>query len=186
MMQDDKVFFIRPDDIVHDTIEGETVIIDLQSGVYFRCDGAAAYAWNLLHGRTTEDALVDRLQAAYAAPREAIAEQVHAFLIALYRDGIIRRQDASAAMPDAPAHGAMATPAPDAPVPPQNVSSRPFNGLPLDRFDHLRPLAGGPADGKPPFEGLTLNRFEDLDELLTIDPVHEVKDAGWPHRQDAD
>jgi len=177
-MPDDKVFYVRPDDIVHDTIEGETVVIDLRSGIYFRFDGAAAHAWNILLHRATEDGLVDRLAAAYAAPREAIADQVHGFLLALYRDGIIKREDPAAVA----AGGEAAGPDLDAPEAPRDA----FAGLPLERFDHLRPMAGGPTDGKQPFDGMTLHRFEDLDELLTIDPVHEVRDAGWPHRLAAD
>jgi hypothetical protein len=121
-MPDKKVFCVRPDDILHDTIEGETVVIDLRSGTYFRFDGAATHAWTILVGRVTEDELIDRLAAAYAGPRETIADQVHDFLLALYRDGIIYREEASAG----------------------------------------------------------------THELLTIDPVHEVNEAGWPHRQDAD
>ncbi len=179
-MQDDKVFFVRPDEIVHDTIEGETVVIDLQKGVYFRFDGAATHAWNGLLERATEDELVDRVAAAYAAPREAIAADVHAFLIALYRDGIIRREDASAAAPRAIRAAPNGNAAPDA------AKSEVFSGLPVERFDQLRPLVGGSVDDRLPFEGMTLNWFEDLDELLTIDPVHEVRDEGWPHRQAAD
>jgi len=181
-MQDGKVFFVRPEDLVHDTIEGETVVIDLQNGIYFRFDGAATHAWNILLGRVTEDELVDRIAASYAAPREAIAAQVHDFLIALYRDGIIRRDDPSAAAPD----GEAARPGRDTPDIPREPPGEPFSGLPLERFDQLQPLVGGQADGRLPFDGMALTRFEDLDELLSIDPVHEVGDTGWPHRQAAD
>ena len=172
---DDKVFYIRPNDIVHDTIEGETVVIDLQSGIYFRFDGAAAHAWNCLARRATKDDLIDHLAASYVAPREAIANQVHGFLIALYRDGIICREDRTGVA----SIGQSADPAPDAP---RDV----FPGLPLERFDQLQPLVGVEPAARQPFDGMTFHRFEDLHELLTIDPVHEVLDAGWPHRQAAD
>lgn len=29
-----------------------------------------------------------------------------------------------------------------------------------------------------------LERFDDLQELLLLDPVHDVSEAGWPHRLD--
>jgi hypothetical protein len=29
--------------------------------------------------------------------------------------------------------------------------------------------------------GLWLQRFEDLHDLLTLDPIHEVDERGWPH-----
>lgn len=75
---------------------------------------------------------------------------------------------------------------PVAPVVSQPGVSEQFTGLPLERFGNLRPLVGGPVDDRLPFDSMTVNRFEDLDQLLSIDPVHEVKDAGWPHRQAAD
>lgn len=31
---------------------------------------------------------------------------------------------------------------------------------------------------------MELERFEDLQELLLLDPVHDVAEAGWPHRAD--
>jgi hypothetical protein len=182
MMQDEMAFFVRPDDVVHDTIDGETVVIDLQRGVYFRFDGAATHTWALLQDRATEAELVDRLAAAYAAPREAIAAQVHDFLITLYRDGIIRREARSAT---APAR-AEAQPEPDAPAVSGEAPGQPFVGLAVERFDQLQPLVGISAEARLPFDGMTVSRFEDLDELLVIDPVHEVRDEGWPHRQAAD
>jgi hypothetical protein len=54
----------------------------------------------------------------------------------------------------------------------------------LERFGQLRPLLG--ESDRLPFDGMVVSRFEDLDELLTIDPVHEVGGEGWPHRQAAD
>ena len=181
-MQDAQVFFVRPNDIVHDTIEGETVVIDLQRGTYFRFDGAATHAWNVLLERATEDELVDRVAACYAAPREAIAAQVHDFLITLYRDGIIRGEAASTAARDR----AAVQPGSGAADAARETPGEAFAGLQIERFDQLRPLVGGTVDDRLPFDGMTVSRFEDLGELLTLDPVHEVRDEGWPHRQAAD
>jgi len=33
-----------------------------------------------------------------------------------------------------------------------------------------------------PYEGLRLDRFTDLADLILLDPVHDVSEAGWPHR----
>ena len=181
-MQDAQVFFVRPDDVVHDTIEGETVVIDLQRGIYFRFDGAATHAWNVLLERVTEDELIDRVAASYAAPREAIAAQVHDFLITLYRDGIIRSENAPTAATDR----AIAQPRLGAADAAREAPGESFAGVHIERFDQLRPLVGGTVDDRLPFDGMTVNRFEDLDGLLALDPVHEVRDEGWPHRQAAD
>lgn len=31
------------------------------------------------------------------------------------------------------------------------------------------------------YEGLELERFTDLADLILLDPVHDVSEAGWPH-----
>ena len=36
-----------------------------------------------------------------------------------------------------------------------------------------------------PFVPPVLTRFTDMEELLLIDPIHEVDDRGWPYRNDA-
>ena len=46
--------------------------------------------------------------------------------------------------------------------------------------------AAGPADGRPPvapteYSTLALERFTDLADLILLDPVHDVTEAGWPH-----
>jgi hypothetical protein len=40
-----------------------------------------------------------------------------------------------------------------------------------------------PADGTPrqQFVPPELQRFDDLQELLLLDPIHDVTDQGWPH-----
>jgi hypothetical protein len=41
-----------------------------------------------------------------------------------------------------------------------------------------------PDHPKRPFQPLILERFNDMKELLLLDPIHEVEDAGWPHRKE--
>lgn len=37
-----------------------------------------------------------------------------------------------------------------------------------------------PAPGRPPFEPPEFSTFSDMQELLWLDPIHEVDEAGWP------
>lgn len=37
---------------------------------------------------------------------------------------------------------------------------------------------------KPPFETPVLEKYEDMQDLLLLDPIHEVDETGWPHRQE--
>jgi hypothetical protein len=55
------------------------------------------------------------------------------------------------------------------------VPSEPVGGAP--------PLV--PASGEPAWSAPTLDKFTDMQDLLLLDPVHEVADEGWPVRPDA-
>lgn len=36
------------------------------------------------------------------------------------------------------------------------------------------------SDAKRPYAAPVVARYDDLDDLLLLDPIHEVDDAGWP------
>jgi len=38
-----------------------------------------------------------------------------------------------------------------------------------------------PSGGSGPYDGLAVERFSDLADLILLDPVHDVTEAGWPH-----
>lgn len=40
-----------------------------------------------------------------------------------------------------------------------------------------------PAEGR--YAAPALERFDDMEDLLTLDPVHDVEDMGWPHADPA-
>lgn len=42
-----------------------------------------------------------------------------------------------------------------------------------------------PLAPRKPFDPPRLNRYTDMQELLLLDPVHEVDDTGWPNRPQA-
>ncbi len=51
-------------------------------------------------------------------------------------------------------------------------------GLVRPRSGATQPWSVAPAHGP-----LTLDRFDDLEDLLLLDPVHDVTEQGWPHRE---
>jgi hypothetical protein len=44
----------------------------------------------------------------------------------------------------------------------------------------LRPSLDGTAAPAGPYEAMSLERYTDLADLILLDPVHDVSDAGWP------
>jgi hypothetical protein len=52
----------------------------------------------------------------------------------------------------------------------------------------LRAVARAEATPRPPggpLPALSFEKHTDMQELVRLDPVHEVGEAGWPYRKDA-
>lgn len=41
------------------------------------------------------------------------------------------------------------------------------------------------ADAKPRFVAPTLHKYDDMQELLLVDPIHDVDESGWPNLKQA-
>ena len=52
--------------------------------------------------------------------------------------------------------------------------------IPSELTQDPLPVAARSAD-KLPFEPPVLNRYTDMQDLILLDPVHEVDDTGWPN-----
>lgn len=48
-----------------------------------------------------------------------------------------------------------------------------------------RPPVSAAPDVRAPFQPPTLQKFSDMQDLILLDPVHEVDARGWPHVSDA-
>jgi Coenzyme PQQ synthesis protein D (PqqD) len=55
-----------------------------------------------------------------------------------------------------------------------------FDGAAPDGRPSLVVKGGGLGQPRPRFETPVLNKYSDMRELLLLDPIHEVDEAGWP------
>ncbi len=125
--------------IVNETFDDETVVVNLDAGTYFSLTRLASAVWVALPGSTVDE-IVDQLVDRYDAGREAIEPPVRAFVEALVDEGLV-----------GPADGRTPARTPLPPVP--------------DTFE------------APAFE-----KFDDMQDLLLLDPIHDVDPSGWPTR----
>jgi Coenzyme PQQ synthesis protein D (PqqD) len=57
--------------------------------------------------------------------------------------------------------------------------------VPCDPGDAVRPTRPEPPPAeRPPFHAPRLEKFTDMQDLILLDPVHEVDAQGWPHPPD--
>ena len=71
------------------SVEGELALFDTRDGSYHALNASAAEIWRGIANRVPLDALTDALAAAHRAPREAIAQDIGAFVEAALAKGLL-------------------------------------------------------------------------------------------------
>lgn len=90
-MNSNDVFEPAADRVAGEVIDGEAILIDLVTGVYYSMDGVGGRIWRLVERGVASSAIVDAIVAAYDVERDIAARDVSAVLGELTRDGLIRR-----------------------------------------------------------------------------------------------
>ncbi len=143
--------YVTNPQVIHETIDGETIIIDLATGTYFSLQGAAPAIWSALAEGETATGVVRRLSQAYVAEPGEIESAVEGFLRELEREQLIATGSNG--------NGAGVMPAPS-----------------------------GDRDGaeRSPLAPPKLEKYTDMQDIILLDPVHQVDSRGWPHAAPAE
>ena len=136
-----EIFRIDAANIMHEMIEGEVVIVNLDLGTYYSLDAVGADVWEQMADGRTLGALVDGVASRYAGERDRIAAGIDTFVRALLEDKLITASPGGEEGPSSPAAAAA----------PDRAYSDPV-----------------------------LQKYSDMEQLLLVDPIHEVEDSGWP------
>jgi hypothetical protein len=129
--------------VVNETIDGEAVMINLETGAYYSLRGVGAAVWDGLQAGATVGQIVDHFAEAFSAPRTTIEADLSALVAKLEQEELI-------------------------------VATQGPNDQP--------PTVLAPPPGGSTYVAPTLEKFTDMEDLILLDPVHEVDDRGWPHR----
>ena len=129
--------------VTHETIDGEAVIINLDSGNYYSLVDAGSFIWGLIEQGASMSELQNLVSQTYQGNASDIDQGVQDLLVQLQEESLIVPVDGETA------------------------------------FD-VTPVM--PANGreKPSFNPPSLNKYSDMQELLLLDPIHDVDEAGWP------
>ena len=136
-------FRVNSPNVIHETIDGEVILIDLKTGTYYSLRDAGAAVWQGIELGAGEHDIAAALRSRYEASEAEIQDAVRWLLAELEREGLIRA--------DTEAGPAVAPPASD-------------NGA-----------------ARLPFSAPVLEKHTDMQDLILLDPVHEVGAQGWPH-----
>jgi hypothetical protein len=88
---------INPEDVVHETVDGEVILIALQTGSYYSLEGAGAEVWAGLEAGRHVDEIASELEARYAAEHGAIRRAVADLVDRLVSEQLVEADDAPAA-----------------------------------------------------------------------------------------
>jgi hypothetical protein len=143
-MQTETRFRLNAPNVIAETIEGETILVDLRTGNYYSIQGSGSQIWGgLAHGATLMQ-VTEAIAQAFSVGDDDARQAVASLSEQLEREGLIvpLEDDAAAA------------------------------GTPLQ-------LEAGGAAFTPP----VVEKYTDMQDLVLLDPVHEVDARGWPHGQ---
>jgi len=131
--------------VINETIDGESIMIDLATGAYYSLDTVGGHIWSVLEGGASVHEVASVIRTRY----DGTASDIEAGVTALINELVVEELVVEAGGTSALAVVASAS-ATD---------------------EGERPLFVKPR----------LEKFTDMQDLILLDPVHEVDSRGWPH-----
>jgi hypothetical protein len=141
-------FKINSPKVVHETIDGEVVVVNLDLGDYYSLVKVAVDVWHGIERGISQENMIAEISDRYDGSYEEIETSVDSFLQKLQLEKLIVLQ-------------------------PANTEAIAHHG---DEENHTQAIKDK-AKFEPPF----LEKFTDMEDLLLLDPIHEVEEAGWPN-----
>ncbi|MEM9465647.1 MAG: PqqD family protein [Actinomycetota bacterium] len=140
MITETTTLTVRGGDVVHESVDGEVVIVDLASGVYFSTDGVGAVIWEHLSVGTSLSQLAEWARTTYPDVADA-PEAVSMFVQQAHAQSLL-------AASEDPTPPAPEVPAPDTYVAPTLQAFNDMESLLLlDPIHDVEPEKGWPAVG---------------------------------------
>lgn len=138
-------FRVNTPTVTHETIDGEAVIINLDTGNYYSLVDAGSFIWSLVDKGASASELRNVILQTYQGETQDVDRGVQDLLAQLQQENLIVPVDAAA-----------------------------------EAVDLSQVAPAGNGHEKPSFNPPSLNKYSDMQELLLLDPIHDVDDAGWP------
>ena len=138
-------FRVNTPTVTHETIDGEAVIINLDSGNYYSLVEEGSFIWGLVEKGASASDVQNAVLQSYQGSAEDIDRGVQELLAELQQENLIVPLDGSGEV-----------------------------------FDLNQALLSNNGQDKPSFNPPLLNKYSDMQELLLLDPIHDVDEAGWP------
>jgi DNA-binding NarL/FixJ family response regulator len=139
-------FQVNSPNVIHEIIDGEVVLINLETGSYYSIDSVGAVVWDYIGKGLSSSQIVEAIASQYNGEQATIDQGIQQLLIQLQAEQLIVPTE-----------------------PPQSIGHPP----PVN--------AAANEQTRPPFEAPVLHKYTDMEDLLLLDPIHDVDETGWPN-----
>jgi coenzyme PQQ synthesis protein D (PqqD) len=151
-MQNNTYFKVNTPTVSHETIDGEVVIINLDNGNYYSLTDAGSTIWDLVARRLPLSEICREVCESYQGDRSQIESGIRELLSELQLENLIVSGNGDGAEPVVVAN------------------------------EQVHANGNGNGNGKAEFKLPVLQKYTDMQELLLLDPIHDVDDTGWPRK----
>ena len=138
-------FQVNSPNVIHEVIDGEAVLVNLESGSYYSIDNVGAVIWDYIENGLSVSQIVDSIADRYEGNGDDIEQGVQQLFTQLQEEQLIVPSGAPQA-----------------------------NG-------QVPPVSDAANGSKTPFEVPILHKYTDMEDLLLLDPIHDVDESGWPN-----
>ncbi len=144
-----KLLKVNEPNVVHETIDGEAILLDLKTGNYFSLEGAGAVIWEYVTQTGDWENAIALITKKNIEQKEVINTSIEKFILELIEENLL--------------------------VPVSNgIGFSSENTAKLEEN-----LLSATMDFKVPI----INKYSDMQDLLLLDPIHDVDEKGWPEAQ---
>lgn len=139
-------FTLKNEQIIHESMDDEVVIVNLSNGHYYNLSGLSAEIWSLLLDGQSYSDLVSILEESFSKERDWLAKDLHQFIESLLGEDILVEANNLQ----------------------ENIQQKQQK---FSDSEYVKP---------------ELEIFTDIEDLLLLDPIHDVDKTGWPFAKQAD
>ena len=94
-MSTEKTFKINDQKVIHETLDGETIIINLENGNYFSMNATGAIVWNLLEKQSSVQTIVQALTNRFEIDDVSVLSTVTDLVTFLLNENLILEAETS-------------------------------------------------------------------------------------------
>lgn len=142
---------VNTPNVVHETIDGEAILLNLKTGNYYSFEGLGAFIWNFIDQKAAWSPLPNLIVEAFQIERLDALSDIELFVQKLVDEELVVEEP-----------------------------------LIIDISEsESESLKGGLLKSVSSYSSPLVNKYSDMQDLLLLDPIHDVNEKGWPQKKDS-